>query len=112
MTAVDNEEEEEKDKQSCGALWAGGSSCPAAVLLGSPSVWLAANHGAGKLWHFSSVCQSEREKGGGGERNDQKMRGGSKRKEQLGEREKRGGGEKRRERQTSMPVDAIAYSVA
>lgn len=47
VTAADKEEEEEKDKQSCGALWAGGSSCPAAVLLGSPSVWLAANHGAG-----------------------------------------------------------------
>lgn len=42
-----------------GALWVVGSSCPAAVLLGSPSVWLAANHSAGKRCHFSSVCQSE-----------------------------------------------------
>lgn len=43
----------------CAALCAGGSSCPAAVLLGSPSVWQAANHSAGKQCHFSSVCQNE-----------------------------------------------------
>lgn len=43
----------------CAALCAGGSSCPAAVLLGSPSVWQVANHSAGKQCHFSSVCQNE-----------------------------------------------------
>lgn len=70
---------------SCGALGAGGSSCPAAVLLGSPSVWQAANHSAGKQCHFSSVCQSELGREAGRRHRDvRKMRGGSK--------EKKGGG--------------------
>lgn len=71
----------------CGALWADGSSCPAAMLLGSPSVWQAANHSTRKQCHFSSVCQSRREGGGrrereqekereGGDREGRKMRGG------------------------------------
>lgn len=81
----------------CGALWAGGSSCPAAVLLGSPSVWQAANHSTGKQCHFSSVCQSEQGREGG-DRDVRKTRGGSKEKErqeawkkQMGERGMRGG---------------------
>lgn len=67
----------------CGALWVIGSSCSAAVLLGSPSVWQAANHSAGKQCHLSSVCQSEQgRKDGreGGDRDVRETRGGSKEK--------------------------------
>lgn len=56
---AEDEEEKEGGALCCAALCAGGSSCPAAVLLGSPSVWQAANHSAGKQCHFSSVCQNE-----------------------------------------------------
>lgn len=65
-----------------------GSSCPAAVLLGSPSVWQAANHSAGKQCHFSSVCQSEQGREAGCRHRDvRKIRGGSK--EKKGEALKR-----------------------